>query len=300
MRHLKNFELIEAVVRFGSIRKAAEESNITASALNRRLHQFEEDFGAQIFERLPSGMRLNPAGELVMDYYRKQKSEWHRLHSQVSDLSGRRRGHINVACSQALLPKFLPEQVARYRHEHPGVTFAINVRDREQVEDELKNFQSDLAVVFEPRFLSNFECMFALPQQIHVVMAANHPLTAMPKLRLRHCLEYPHIAPAKGLGVRDMLDGAMERLNRTMEPVLESESFELMRHYVLYEQTLGFQIPISMPDQDIERIVMRPIDTADLPVGYLFLGHLKGRNLPVAVSRFADQLLAALQPLAVG
>ena len=37
MKHLKTFSLIEAVVRAGSIRKASEDMNITASALNRRI-----------------------------------------------------------------------------------------------------------------------------------------------------------------------------------------------------------------------------------------------------------------------
>ena len=44
--------------------------NITASALNRRINRFEDEFGAELFERLPGGVRLNPAGELVLHHYR--------------------------------------------------------------------------------------------------------------------------------------------------------------------------------------------------------------------------------------
>ena len=55
MKHLKTFDLIEAVMRAGSIRKAAEDMNLTASALNRRIQNFEQEFGSLIFERLPRG-----------------------------------------------------------------------------------------------------------------------------------------------------------------------------------------------------------------------------------------------------
>ena len=134
MRHLKDFQFIEAVIRAGSIRKAAEDMNITASALNRRINRFEEDFGYEIFERLPRGVRLNPAGELMLHHIRAQRSDFVRLQSQVADLSGVRRGHVSIACSQALLPYFLPEQIARYRSEQPGVTFGVNVRDRLEAE----------------------------------------------------------------------------------------------------------------------------------------------------------------------
>ena len=37
MKHLKDFDFIESIVRSGSIRKAAEDMFITASALNRQL-----------------------------------------------------------------------------------------------------------------------------------------------------------------------------------------------------------------------------------------------------------------------
>ena len=88
MRHLKDFEFIEGVVRAGSIRKASEDMNITASALNRRINKFEEEFGYEIFERLPRGVRLNPAGEMLMQHIRTQNSDFARLKSQVADLSG--------------------------------------------------------------------------------------------------------------------------------------------------------------------------------------------------------------------
>ena len=134
MKYLKTFELIEAVVRAGSIRKAAEDTNLTASALNRRIQNFEQEFGWPIFERLPRGMRLNPAGELLMHHIGLQRTDLARVQSQVADLSGERRGHVSIACSQALLPYFLPEQIAIYRAAHPGVTFTVNVRDRAQAD----------------------------------------------------------------------------------------------------------------------------------------------------------------------
>ena len=61
MRHLQTLKLIQDVARAGSIRKAAEDLNITSSALNRRIQAFEAEFGAQIFERLPRGVRLTSA-----------------------------------------------------------------------------------------------------------------------------------------------------------------------------------------------------------------------------------------------
>ena len=295
MRHLHTFRLIEAVVRAGSMRKAAEDMNITASALVRRINRFEEEFGAELFERLPGGVRLNPAGELVLHHYRATQSDLTRVRSLVADLTGERRGHVSIACSQALLPYFLPQQIARYRAEHPGVTFTVNVRDRAQAEQELASYSSDLALVFEPVYLVDFQVIETIPQAVNVVMRADHPLTARPELRLRDCLDEPHIAPSAKYGVRHLLDFAARRGSRRVAPILETESFELIRHYVLHEKVIGFQIPIGLTGFGDPQLVFRPISERDLPPGNLILGQMRGRTLPVASARFAMQLAGALK-----
>ena len=269
--------------------------NITASALVRRINRFEKEFGAEIFERLPGGVRLNPAGELVLHHYRATRSDLSRVQSQVADLAGERRGHVSIGCSQALIPYFLPREIARYRGDHPGVTFSVNVRDRAQAEHELASYSSDLALVFEPVYLVDFEVVHFIPQTVNVVMRADHPLASKAELRLRDCLDTPHVAPSAKYGVRHLLDFAARRSTRAVSPLVETESFELIRHYVTYENVIGFQIPIGLRDPGDGSIVFRPISERDLPPGNLILGQMRGRTLPVASARFAMQLATALK-----
>ncbi|MFK7853587.1 MAG: LysR family transcriptional regulator [Granulosicoccus sp.] len=287
--------MIEAVVRAGSIRKAAEDMNITASALNRRIQGFEAEFGWEIFERLPRGMRLNPAGEVVMQHIRAQISDLARVQSQVADLSGLRRGHVSISCSQALIPYFLPEQISIYRAQHPNVTFSVNIRDRQQAERDLSNFDSDLALVFEPVYMVDFDVIQAIPQPVHAVYRSDHPLAQEEVLRLRHCLDYPCILPAPIFGVRNLLEIASRKIRRTLTPALETESFELIRHYVLHENCVGFQIPIGLTGSLCDQMDHQPLSQRDVPVGQLYLGQKKGRMLPVASSRFASQLSTVLE-----
>lgn len=56
-----------AVARCGSLRRAAEQLHISASAINRQILQAEEAFGTPLFERLPEGLRMTTAGELLYD-----------------------------------------------------------------------------------------------------------------------------------------------------------------------------------------------------------------------------------------
>ena len=119
MKHLRILDYVDEVARAGSIRKAAEQLNVTASAVNRRITDLEEELGAPLFERLPRGVRLTAAGELFVHYLRKQHGEVERMKSQIEDLKGLRRGTVRLACSQALALDFLPRAIAEFRKRTP-------------------------------------------------------------------------------------------------------------------------------------------------------------------------------------
>ncbi len=82
---------------------------------------------------------------------------------------------------------------------------------------------------------------------------------------------------------------------RRIAPVVETESFELIRHYVMHEGVIGFQIPIGLRNLADGSLVFRPISERDLPPGNLILGQMRGRTLQVASARFAMQLANSLR-----
>ena len=100
MRHLRFLRYVDEVARAGSIRKAAEQLHVTASAVNRRVMDLEEELGAPLFERRARGVRLTAAGELFVRYIREQTGDVERMKSQIEDLKGLRRGTVRIACSQ--------------------------------------------------------------------------------------------------------------------------------------------------------------------------------------------------------
>lgn len=107
MRHTRALNVVVEVARSGSIRRAVERLNIAPSALTRQIQDIEHELGTPLFERLSSGMRLNAAGELLVRHIKDQLADLERVRSQIADLTGVRRGHVTIACSQAFLTRFI-------------------------------------------------------------------------------------------------------------------------------------------------------------------------------------------------
>ncbi|MBJ3775483.1 LysR family transcriptional regulator [Acuticoccus mangrovi] len=293
MRHLQTLRYVDAVARAGSIRKAAETLAITSTALNRRILALEEDLGVPIFERLANGVRLSTAGEILIQHVREQLTDMERVKSRIADLSGLRRGHVSIACSQALLPHFLPEQIAHYRANQPAVTFQVMRRDRAAAEAALVAHDADIAIVFEPVRLSEFHTLLTVRQTVHAVVARNHPLAGEGPVRLRDCLRFPVAVPTQDYGVRHLLELALRRSSLEMNVALESDSFEFLRGFAHASPLVSFQIPIGLEENPTFNEVSRPLDERDMPSGLLYMGQLRGRALPIAPASFADQLARA-------
>lgn len=294
MNHLRFLRYVDEVARVGSIRQAADRLHVAPSAVNRRILDLEEELGTPIFERLPRGMRLTAAGELFVRYIRGRKAELDEVRSQIEALQGLRRGRVSVVASQALAPAFLPSVVARFREAHPLAVYDICVGDHLLALHALRTFQADLALVFNLAPDADIHVLAEFDQPLMAMMHRDHPLAHQPSVRLRDCANYPLVMAGRDIGGRQLLEAFLARSSLQLRPMLESNSFELLRGCLYHSQAISFQIAIGAVT-DGGALVVKPLSDRNLPYGSLTLAALRGRQLPVIAHAFVEQLKATLQ-----
>jgi DNA-binding transcriptional LysR family regulator len=300
VKHQKTLTYIAAIAKTGSIRRTAERVNLTPSALNRKIQDFEHELGTEIFERLPGGVRPNAAGELVLRHIRDQLSDFERVKSQIADLSGMRRGHVTIACSQAFAYHFIPDEIARYRAQFPVVSFEVRVIDHREAIAALNAHEVDLALVLQPPAEPLFRVLVSCAQPLCAVMAVDHPLAGNSPVRLHDCVRYPLILPDRTTAGRYLFDVAMHRTGLECDVVATTNSFEFVRSYVVREPLVAFQVMSGLPprrEREHVGLAFREVDRRDAPSATLALGQLRGRSLPVASAKFAEQVSKRLDQL---
>lgn len=292
MKLLSHLSYIDVVAKKGSIRKAAESLNITSTALNRRILALEDELETPLFERLANGVRLNTAGELLIQHIRKSISDLSRVKSQIADLSGIRSGHVTIASGAEVVGSFLPQRIAEYRRDFSDVSFEILRRAPQEAMKALRDFDADFALIFGPVPTGEFQIVLSVDLTIMVAMNKEHPLAKKQELSLLDCAAYPAILPAEASGLYDLLFARQSTSGIQLNNIITSESFEFMAHYCEAEDAISFMLSYNNDANRgaYQNFVLRPFRPADHIQGRLHIVQKKGRVLSVAAAKFVEQL----------
>jgi DNA-binding transcriptional LysR family regulator len=296
LRPPRIFTYVDAVARYGSIRKAAESLHVVSSALNRRILDLEEELGSPLFERLPRGVRPTAAGELFVDYVRRSMRELEQVGAQIEELNGLLRGRVRIAVAESVTGHLLPRAVARFQAAHPNVCFHVWVDGPVGLTQALLSDSADLILTHEPNDHPEVHALAQVHQTFCALMPASHPLAKRSGLYLHDCLEYPIALPDESLAARRVIDRALRSAQLQLEPALVSNSVELTKIFARQNQAICFQFRVGDTPEPYDLVEVPLLDDC-FTQGRLMLAMRRMRVLPVAAATFAEQLEEELTAL---
>ena len=219
-----------------------------------------------------------------------------RVLSQISDLSGVRRGHVIVSGRPEILSSFLPGQIAKYRQDFQAVQFDVLRQTPEQSLTALMNFETDMAFIFDSVLPSDLDIVASVSQPLFALVHKDHPLAEQQILKLQDCLAWPIISPLSEGGLKTMLEVGRLRTAANLQTVIKTDEPNFISDYIRNENAIGFAIPLSFEEntQIVTGLKSIAIDERDVPPGIVHLVQRKGRVLSVAAAKFIDQIVQAL------
>src|SRR5260370_41113466 len=127
MLHARLLLYLDHVARTGSIRKAAEQTHVAASAISRQILALEQALGTPLFQRLPRKLLLTAAGEVLIRHVRDTLKGFEQVETKIEELKGLRHGEIKLAIMSGLAANLVPRAVAAFGRTNPRVKIALRL-----------------------------------------------------------------------------------------------------------------------------------------------------------------------------
>lgn len=141
------FETLEAVLRTGSLSRAADEMNLTPSAVSMQMKQVEVFFGQPLFDR--SGLQVKP-----MPFAHEVASVMHLPMQQIEQLRRRKsiqiEGTIRLGVIESMQASLLPGVIQHLLKKHPALQLKPARGRAVELIAAVKANELDAAIVVQP------------------------------------------------------------------------------------------------------------------------------------------------------
>lgn len=288
----------DQAIRDGSIRKAAENLNIASSAVNRQLLQLEDEFGVELFERLPRGIRPTAAGEVLLNYVRQWNRDSVKLRHEVGRLSGGTYGTIHIAAAESLTREILPQAMSKLQKEFPLIDFTLISGDNYHIKSALLAKDADMVCAFDVSSGQRTDTVISLESEIGVITLPGHPLAKKKNLTISDCVDHPIVAPSESWCNHSVLRGLFEDKNIPFKVVARTERIGMLINMVQAGLGIAFLSPIGLSQELEERkLAWTPLASGVVPPTTVSLLLPKGRVLPPYIHAFVELVREELESL---
>jgi len=192
LRHLRYFVGVAEEQHFG---RAAERLHVAQPALSRQIQDLEGEMGFLLFDRLPRGVRLSPAGKLFLSDARRILQDVDEAKRRAERIALGKAGTLRIGIATAVSWHGLVVNSFReFRHRQPDVELELHhLLSVHQVEAILSGrLDAGFAASLTPwhKDLAHWE--FAQDRMLLAVPKGHH-LTKRDGIRLRDLRDMPFV-----------------------------------------------------------------------------------------------------------
>ncbi|TMV07762.1 LysR family transcriptional regulator [Ruegeria sediminis] len=176
-RHLRT---IKAIHDCGGLARAADQLNITQSALSHQIKGLEDQAGVELFLRRSKPMKLSAAGLRLLRLAEQILPQVEAMQAEFSSLRDGRAGRMHIAIECHACFEWLFPVLEAFRKSWPDVDVDIRPGLAFDALPALQKEEVDLVVSSDPEDLPGVEFVELFDYNPVFVAAATHPLAEKP------------------------------------------------------------------------------------------------------------------------
>ena len=195
---LQQMKYASAIADCKSMNKAAQSLFVSQPSLSGSIRDLEEELGVEIFLRTNRGIVITPEGEEFLGYARQVAEQYSLLENRYLNQNSRKKFSVSTQHYTFAIQAFV-ETVRKAGMEK--YEFAIHETMTWEIMESVKNFKSEIGVVFLDQFNeavmkkyfkeNGLEFVPLFSCSIFVFLWNGHPLAGKPELIMAELDEYP-------------------------------------------------------------------------------------------------------------
>jgi DNA-binding transcriptional LysR family regulator len=190
---LTTLRLFIAICEEQNLTRAANREGIAASAVSKRMNDFEQSFGVTLFKRLSKGMALTPAGEALLHHARVTLLNVEKIAVELSEYSHGVRGHVRMLANLSAIVEFLPEDLSAFFATHELLRVDLQERPSGQVIAGIEEGAAEIGICSGAAETRGLEAFHYRYDHLVLVMRPEHPLAGRDALAFIDTLDFDHI-----------------------------------------------------------------------------------------------------------
>ena len=219
---LRELEAFLGVARLGSFTRAARSLNMSQPALTVRIRHLEEALGVRLLDRTTRSVTLTQVGREFLPVVERVIGEITAVAVNARELVGKRRGLVTVAALPSIASKLLPEMLAAFKAQHPGITIRLRDAVAQRVITYVKSGEADFGIGSTTKLDAELRISHLMDDPVSVAFPPGHPLEDRDRIGLNDLLPSPLILMDHEYSVRDLIEQAFHSIGRMVVPAYEA------------------------------------------------------------------------------
>jgi|SRR5579875_957222 len=228
----QRIRVFQAVATLLSFSRAAQELSISQPGVSFHIRALEQEYGADLFERVGRRLYLTDAGRTLATYAQRATLLEEEALVAMQELKGLESGLLVVGASATIGIYLLPEVVGEFRKRHPGIKVSLRVGNKRHTLERLMENELDFGLVAGPVTHDALSSEPYLDDELVVIVSPSHRFAAQEIVYPGELRRETFLVRETGSGTQELMDERLAHLGVAPADTMQLGSTEAIKQAV--------------------------------------------------------------------
>ncbi|MEF2074719.1 LysR substrate-binding domain-containing protein [Consotaella aegiceratis] len=180
--NVRQIEAFNAVMKSGSVTKAAESLFVSQPAVSKLVHAFELSCGFPLFSRATGRLVPTPEARLLFVETERLETGVVRVQKAAETIRDLERGEVSVVAFPGISMHLVPRAAARFLQDRSEVRLSLLTRTSRSIEDAILSRSADFGISLIPTDHPALRCERFHDVSMICALPAGHPLAQQKRI----------------------------------------------------------------------------------------------------------------------